>query len=89
MVWFWKWLIWIGVAQLEINMCNFQCMELMAWFWLVVVYYEIEWGGRWKRHAVNAHHSIFIPLGHHPIMVNVSFGFFVVNLQDSILEGTG
>jgi hypothetical protein len=30
-VWFWKWLIWIGVAQLASNMCKFRCMELMAW----------------------------------------------------------
>ena len=79
MVWFWKWLIWIGVAQLESNMCKFQCMELMDGFWLAIVYYKIEWGERWKRRAVNACHSILLPLGCHPSMVIVHFGFFVVN----------
>jgi hypothetical protein len=74
MVWFWQWLIWIGVAQLARNMCKLQCMELIVWFWLAIVYYEIEWGGRWKRRAVNAFHSILLTSDHHPIMVIVSFG---------------
>jgi len=48
----------------------------MVWygFWLDGVYYEIEWGGRWKRRVVNAHHSIIIPSVRHPSMVVVSFG---------------
>jgi hypothetical protein len=79
-VWFWQWIIWIEVAQLERNMCKFRCMELMVLFWLDVVYYEIEWSGGWKQCAVNARHSILLPLGHHPSMVIVHFGFVVVKL---------
>ena len=46
-------------------------MGLMVFFWLAGVYYEIEWIGGWKRHAINACHSILLPLGRHPSMVIV------------------
>jgi hypothetical protein len=80
MVWFWQWLIWIlGGAFGKQCITEFNGLKLMAWlmYWwlLVVVYFEIECRGRWKRCELNARHSILLPSGHHPSMVIVAFGF--------------
>jgi hypothetical protein len=78
----------IGKHYVQVSMHGINGMGLMVLFWLVVMYYEIEWSGGWKRCAVNARHSILLPLGRHPSMVIVHFGFAVVKPRDSGVEGT-
>jgi hypothetical protein len=65
----------IGKQYVQVSMHGINGIGLMVWFWLVVVYYEIEWSGGWKQRAVNARHSILLPLVHHPSMVIVHLVF--------------
>jgi hypothetical protein len=59
----------IAKQYVQVSMHGISCMGLMVFFWLGVVYYEMEWSGGWKLRAVNARHSILLPLGRHLTMV--------------------
>ena len=38
----------IGKQYVQVSMHGINDMGLMVWFWLVIVYYKIEWSGGWK-----------------------------------------